>query len=213
MPRPLAGPLCPARKPSSGAGLIRTCLPPIVPKTVRSTSRICWMHRCGDFNPRYTEAAGALPGKLHFLHTDIYGNRDFLQYLRNQGKFFDHEEDRERDLVLIDYDDPANNSLRGHRGVDHAQRPPRHAAGCGVPDQRHPRAGDRVQERHQGRGHRPGHRPAAPLPPRNARGDGAPAALHRHRRHRLQVRRHLEHGTPQHLQRGRTGRSASWRPR
>jgi type I restriction enzyme R subunit len=61
------------------------------------------------FNPRYTEAAGALPGKLHFLHTDIYGNRDFLQYLRNQGKFFDHEEDRERDLVLIDYAYPANN--------------------------------------------------------------------------------------------------------
>jgi type I restriction enzyme R subunit len=61
------------------------------------------------FNPRYTEAAGALPGKLHFLHTDIYGNRDFLHYLRNQGKFFDHEEDRERDLVLIDYATPANN--------------------------------------------------------------------------------------------------------
>lgn len=61
------------------------------------------------FNPRYTEAAGALPGKLHFLHTDIYGNREFLQYLRNQGKFFDHEEDRERDLVLIDYANPANN--------------------------------------------------------------------------------------------------------
>jgi type I restriction enzyme R subunit len=62
------------------------------------------------FNPRYTEAAGALPGKLHFLHTDIYGNRDFLHYLRNQGKFFDHEEDRERDLVLIDY------SLKGGPG-------------------------------------------------------------------------------------------------
>jgi type I restriction enzyme R subunit len=61
------------------------------------------------FNPRYTEAAGALPGKLHLLHTDIYGNREFLHYLRNQGKFFDHEEDRERDLVLIDYADPANN--------------------------------------------------------------------------------------------------------
>jgi type I restriction enzyme R subunit len=57
------------------------------------------------FNPRYAEAAGALPGKLHFLHTDIYGNRDFLQYLRNQGKFFDHEEDRERDLVLIAYNE------------------------------------------------------------------------------------------------------------
>lgn len=61
------------------------------------------------FNPRYTEAAGALPGKLRFLHTDIYGNREFLQCLRNQGKFFDHDEDRERDLVLIDYAEPAKN--------------------------------------------------------------------------------------------------------
>ncbi len=61
------------------------------------------------FNPLYAEAPGALPGKLHFLHTDIYGNREFLQYLRNQGKFFDHEEDRECDLVLIDYATPVNN--------------------------------------------------------------------------------------------------------
>ena len=29
--------------------------------------------------------------------------------LRNRGKFFDHEEKRERDLILIDYDDPARN--------------------------------------------------------------------------------------------------------
>lgn len=61
------------------------------------------------FNPRYTDAPGALPGRLRHLHTDIYGNREFLQHLRNQGKFFDHGEDRERDLVLIDYADPANN--------------------------------------------------------------------------------------------------------
>ena len=52
------------------------------------------------FNPRYTEAEGALLEQFRHLHTDIYGNR---------GKFFDHEEKRERDLILIDYDDPANN--------------------------------------------------------------------------------------------------------
>ena len=57
--------------------------------------------RC--FNPRYTEAPGALPAQLRLLHTDIYGNREFLAHLRNQGKFFDHQENRERDLVLIDY--------------------------------------------------------------------------------------------------------------
>lgn len=54
-------------------------------------------------NPRYTDAPGALPAQLRLLHTDIYGNREFLAHLRNQGKFFDHQENRERDLLLIDY--------------------------------------------------------------------------------------------------------------
>jgi type I restriction enzyme R subunit len=58
-----------------------------------------------EFNPRFAEAEGALPGQFRHLHTDIYGNREFVEHLRNRGKFFDHEEKRERDLVLIDYDD------------------------------------------------------------------------------------------------------------
>ena len=62
-----------------------------------------------EFNPRYAEAEGALLGQFRHLHTDIYGNRDFVEHLRNRGKFFDHEEKRERDLMLIDYDDPARN--------------------------------------------------------------------------------------------------------
>jgi len=62
-----------------------------------------------EFNPRYTDAVGALPSKFRHLHTDIYGNREFLDHLRNRGKFFDHEEKRELDLVLIDYDMPENN--------------------------------------------------------------------------------------------------------
>ncbi len=61
------------------------------------------------FNPRYAEAAGALLEQFRHLHTDIYGNREFVEHLRNRGKFFDHEEKRARDLILIDYDDPANN--------------------------------------------------------------------------------------------------------
>ena len=43
------------------------------------------------------------------FRTDIYGNREFVEHLRNRGKFFDHEEKRERDLILIDFDDPARN--------------------------------------------------------------------------------------------------------
>jgi type I restriction enzyme R subunit len=62
-----------------------------------------------EFNPRYAEAEGALLGQFRHLHADIYGNREFLELLRNRGKFFDHEENRERDLILLDYDDPANN--------------------------------------------------------------------------------------------------------
>ena len=62
-----------------------------------------------EFNPRYAEAEGALLGQFRHLHTDIYGNREFVEHLRNRGKFFDHEENREIDLILIDYDDPTNN--------------------------------------------------------------------------------------------------------
>ena len=62
-----------------------------------------------EFNPRYAEAEGALLGQFRHLHTDIYGNREFVEHLRNRGKFFDHEEKRERDLILIDYGDEANN--------------------------------------------------------------------------------------------------------
>ncbi|MEB3168179.1 MAG: HsdR family type I site-specific deoxyribonuclease [Synechococcaceae cyanobacterium] len=58
-----------------------------------------------EFNPRYGEAAGALLGQLRHLPASIHGNRDFLELLRNRGKFFDHAEKRERDLILIDYDD------------------------------------------------------------------------------------------------------------
>ncbi len=62
-----------------------------------------------EFNPRYAEAEGALLGQFRHLHTDIYGNREFVEHLRNRGKFFDHEEKRERDLILIDYDNPERN--------------------------------------------------------------------------------------------------------
>ena len=57
------------------------------------------------FNPKYKEAEGALVGECQRLNADIAGNRDFLAYLRNQGKFFCAEENRELDLTLIDYGD------------------------------------------------------------------------------------------------------------
>ena len=79
-----------------------------------------------EFNPQYPDAPGALPGRWRHLHPDIYGNRDFVDYLRNQGKFFDKMENRERDLILIDYAHPQKNVYQvteefafhnGHYGV------------------------------------------------------------------------------------------------
>jgi len=62
-----------------------------------------------EFNPLYTEAEGALLGRFRHLHSDIYGNREFVEYLRNRGKFFEHGENRELDLMLIDYTHPEKN--------------------------------------------------------------------------------------------------------
>ncbi|MEK6698208.1 MAG: HsdR family type I site-specific deoxyribonuclease [Nitrospirota bacterium] len=61
------------------------------------------------FNPKYKEAEGALVGEFQRLHSDIYGNRDFLNVLRNQHKFFCAEDSRELDLKIIDYVDSSKN--------------------------------------------------------------------------------------------------------
>jgi type I restriction enzyme R subunit len=56
--------------------------------------------RVREFNPRYAVAACALSGQFRPLRSDIHGNREFFEYLRNRGKYYDHEEKRERDLIL-----------------------------------------------------------------------------------------------------------------
>ena len=87
---------------------------PAVPPADRARNRSLFFDdllyaKVRQFNPRYTEAEGALLGQFRHLHADIYGNREFVEHLRNRGKFFDHEERRELDLILIDYDQPKNN--------------------------------------------------------------------------------------------------------
>ena len=57
------------------------------------------------FNPKYKEAEGAIVGEFQRLNASIAGNSHFLDHLRNQGKFFCAEENRELDLTLIDYGD------------------------------------------------------------------------------------------------------------
>jgi hypothetical protein len=59
--------------------------------------------------PALRRWARGLPGRFRHFHADSYGNRDFVEHLRNRGKFFDHEEGRERDLILIDYEAPSRN--------------------------------------------------------------------------------------------------------
>ena len=83
---------------------------PNVPPAERAKNRSLFFDdllddKVREFNPRYAEAEGALLGQFRYLHADIYGNREFVENLRNRGKFFDHEEKRERDLILIDYAD------------------------------------------------------------------------------------------------------------
>ena len=63
------------------------------------------MRKVREFNAKYKEAEGALVGEFQRLNADISGNREFLNYLRNHGKFFCAEENRELDLMLIDYGD------------------------------------------------------------------------------------------------------------
>jgi type I restriction enzyme R subunit len=63
------------------------------------------------FNPKYKEPEGALTGLFRHLQTNIYGNREFLKYLRNQGTFFSEDEKRELNLKLIDYEDIKNNQF------------------------------------------------------------------------------------------------------
>ncbi len=61
------------------------------------------------FNPFYVEPPGALANRLRRLQTNIHGNRQFLDYLRNLGKTFVPAEKRERDLTLLDYAQPERN--------------------------------------------------------------------------------------------------------
>jgi type I restriction enzyme, R subunit len=56
-----------------------------------------------EFNPRYAEAEGALLGQFRHFHADIYGNREFVDHLRNRGKFVDHEEKRPRSVTGTHY--------------------------------------------------------------------------------------------------------------
>ena len=62
-----------------------------------------------EFNPGYTEEPSQLIEKFNLLKSNIYGNKDFLNYLREKGTFYYPPEKRELNIKLIDYENPANN--------------------------------------------------------------------------------------------------------
>jgi type I restriction enzyme R subunit len=62
-----------------------------------------------QFNPLYSEAPGALVGQLRRMSANIHGNREMLAFLRNKGTFPVTAENRELDLMLVDYADPSRN--------------------------------------------------------------------------------------------------------
>ena len=62
-------------------------------------------------NPRILDEARAegIIRQLNLLRADITGNRDLLAWLRGEQSVFVPEERRERNVRLVDFEDPANN--------------------------------------------------------------------------------------------------------
>ncbi|HET9057060.1 MAG TPA: HsdR family type I site-specific deoxyribonuclease [Chitinophagaceae bacterium] len=62
-----------------------------------------------EFNPKFKESKSDLLRVLDLPLPTIQGNRDFLFYLQGEKTFFSKEENREFNLILIDYENPTNN--------------------------------------------------------------------------------------------------------
>jgi type I restriction enzyme R subunit len=62
-----------------------------------------------EFNPKFKDSKEELLRKLNLPLPTIQGNRDFLQHLQGERTFFSSEENREYNLVLINYDEPEKN--------------------------------------------------------------------------------------------------------
>lgn len=62
-----------------------------------------------DFNPKFKDSKEELLRKLNLPLPTIAGNRDFLQHLQGEKTFFSKEENREFNLVLINYGEPDKN--------------------------------------------------------------------------------------------------------
>ncbi len=61
------------------------------------------------FNARFKENPKVLVDKFNLLKNNIYGNQEFLNVLRGKTTYYYEKEKRELDLLLIDFENPANN--------------------------------------------------------------------------------------------------------
>lgn len=80
-------------------------------------------------NPGVVDAdrASEILRKLNLLRANIEGNRDALSWLKGEQSIFVHEENRELNVRLIDFDNPENNIFHvsdewKHRGIAFANR-------------------------------------------------------------------------------------------
>lgn len=62
-----------------------------------------------QFNPRFKDTKEELLRKLDLPLPTVHGNRDFLSYIQGSKTFFSKEDNREFNLILIDYENPDNN--------------------------------------------------------------------------------------------------------
>ncbi len=63
------------------------------------------------FNSKFRDSKEELLRLLDLPLPTIQGNRDFLHYLQGEKTFFSKEDNRELNLILIDYKDPSNNTF------------------------------------------------------------------------------------------------------
>jgi len=62
-----------------------------------------------QLNPKFKDSKEDLLRLLDLPLPTIHGNRDFLHYLQGEKTFFSKEENREFNLILVEYENPANN--------------------------------------------------------------------------------------------------------
>ncbi len=65
-----------------------------------------------EFNSNYVQSQQELVSQLSLLPPNIFGNQEFLQFLKGEKTFFHDQQSRELNLKLIDFDNIENNAFQ-----------------------------------------------------------------------------------------------------